>query len=122
MALPRCSAGQWLASGPVGYVCCDDREDKPRGQEPPPVKFGSKVERDYPHLEQSHQLEDSRACRSKNEGASRVPKSNLITIEDQFLKIKSLKIKKWGGMNSKLLESRCFVWLTLYDFGCLCFH
>lgn len=58
--IPRCSAGQWLASGTVRDVGCDDREDKPGGQEPPPVKFGSKVERNYPHLEQSHQLEDSR--------------------------------------------------------------
>lgn len=57
--IPRCSAGQWLASGTVRDVGCDDREDKPGGQEPPPVKFGSKVERNYPHLEQSHQLEDS---------------------------------------------------------------
>lgn len=60
MVIPRCGAGQWLASGTVGDVRCDDREDKPRGQEPPPVKFGSKVERNYPHLEQSHQLQDSR--------------------------------------------------------------
>lgn len=58
--IPRCSAGQWLASGTVRDVGCDDREDKPGGQEPPPVKFGSKVERNYPHLEQSHQLEGSR--------------------------------------------------------------
>lgn len=61
MVIPRCGAGQRLASGTVGDVRCDDREDKPRGQEPPPVKFGSKVERDYPHLEQSHQLQHSRA-------------------------------------------------------------
>lgn len=58
--IPRCSAGQGLASGTVRDVGCDDREDKPGGQEPPPVKFGSKVERNYPHLEQSHQLQDSR--------------------------------------------------------------
>lgn len=58
--IPRCSAGQRLASGTVRDVGCDDREDKPGGQEPPPVKFGSKVERNYPHLEQSHQLQDSR--------------------------------------------------------------
>lgn len=56
MGLPRCGAGQRLASGSEGDVRCDDREDEPYGQEPPPVKFGGKVERDYPHLEQSHQL------------------------------------------------------------------
>lgn len=61
MIIPGCGAGQWLASGTVGDVRCDDREDKPRDQEPPPVQFGSKVERNYPHLEQSHQLQDSRA-------------------------------------------------------------
>ncbi len=60
MVLPWCGAGQWLASGTERDVCCDDREDKPGGQEPPPVKFGSKVERNYPHLEQSHQLQDSK--------------------------------------------------------------
>lgn len=58
--LPRCGARQWLAGGAVGDVGCDDREDKPGGQEPPPVKFGSKVERNYPHLEQGHQLQDKR--------------------------------------------------------------
>lgn len=58
--LPRRGAGQRLASGAIGDVGCDDREDKPGGQEPPPVKFGSKVERNYPHLEQSHQLQDNR--------------------------------------------------------------
>lgn len=58
MVIPWCGAGQRLASGTIGDVRCDDREDKPRGQEPPPVKFGSKVERNYPHLEQSHQLQD----------------------------------------------------------------
>lgn len=56
--LPRCGARQRLAGGAVGDVGCDDREDKPGGQEPPPVKFGSKVERNYPHLEQGHQLQD----------------------------------------------------------------
>lgn len=56
--LPRCGARQRLARGTVGDVGCDDREDKPGGQEPPPVKFGSKVERNYPHLEQGHQLQD----------------------------------------------------------------
>lgn len=60
MVIPRCGAGQGLASGTIGDVRCDDREDKPGGQEPPPVKFGSEVERNYPHLEQSHQLQDSR--------------------------------------------------------------
>lgn len=63
-ALPRRSAGQRLASGTVRDVGCDDREDKPGGQEPPPMKFGSKVERNYPHLEQSHQLQDNRECLS----------------------------------------------------------
>lgn len=62
MALPRCGAGQWLTGSTEGNVRCDYREDKPRGQEPPPVKFGSKVERNYPHLEQSHQLQDSKVC------------------------------------------------------------
>lgn len=54
--VPWCSAGQGLTSGPERDVGCDDREDKPGGKKPPPVKFGSKVERYYPHLEQSHQL------------------------------------------------------------------
>lgn len=56
MGLPWCGAGQRLASGTEGDVRRDDREDEPYGQEPPPVKFGGKVERDNPHLEQSHQL------------------------------------------------------------------
>lgn len=57
--LPWCGAHQRLACGTVGHIGCDDREDKPGGKEPPPVKFGSKVERNYPHLEQGHQLKDS---------------------------------------------------------------
>lgn len=56
--LPWCGAGQWLASGTERDIGCDDREDKPGGKKPPPVKFGSKVERYYPHLEQSHQLQE----------------------------------------------------------------
>lgn len=60
--LPWRGAGQRLTSGTVGDIRCDYREDEPGGQEPPPVKFGSKVERNDPHLEQSHQLEDSRAA------------------------------------------------------------
>lgn len=62
MFLPWRGAGQRLTSGTVGDIRCDYREDEPGGQEPPPVKFGSKVERNDPHLEQSHQLEDSRAA------------------------------------------------------------
>lgn len=57
---PRRGAFQRLASGAVRDVCCDDREDEPCGQEPPPVQLGGEVERNYPHLEQSHQLQDSR--------------------------------------------------------------
>lgn len=58
--VPRRSAGQGLTSGTVRDEGCDDRKYKPGGQEPPPVKFGSKVEGNYPHLEQSYQLQDSR--------------------------------------------------------------
>lgn len=65
VVIPRCGAGQRLACGAVGDICCDDREDKPRAQKSPPVEFGSKVERDYPHLEQSHQLQDSRTYKLK---------------------------------------------------------
>ena len=58
--IPGCGAGQGLASGTERDVRCDDGEDEPRAQEPPPVKFGGEVERNYPHLEQSHQLQGSR--------------------------------------------------------------
>lgn len=57
---PRGCARQGLACGAERDVGCDDREDKPGGKKPPPVKFGSKVERYYPHLEQSHQLQQKK--------------------------------------------------------------
>lgn len=76
---PRCGACQRLAGGAVGDVGCDDREDKPGGQEPPPVKFGSKVERNYPHLEQSHQLQDNR---EQDLGDACAPGGKLLPSSD----------------------------------------
>lgn len=59
--VPRCCAGQGLASGTVGDVGCDDGEDEPRGEEAPPVEFGCKVEGHHPHLKQRHQLQSQKA-------------------------------------------------------------
>lgn len=58
-ALPGRGAHQGLACGTVGNVCSDHREDEPRDQKPPPVKLGGEVQRNHPHLEQSHQLEEN---------------------------------------------------------------
>lgn len=55
--VPWSGAGQGLAGCTKRDICCDDREDKPGGQEPPPVEFGCEVERYYPHLKKGHQLQ-----------------------------------------------------------------
>lgn len=53
---PGRPAGQRLASGSEDDVAGDDGEHAPHGQEPPPVQFDGEVQRNHPHLDQSHQL------------------------------------------------------------------
>lgn len=58
--LPWRGAFQGFARGTERDEGGDDGEDAPRHQESPPVQLRGEVKRHHPHLEQGHQLQNSK--------------------------------------------------------------